>query len=127
MQYRRLGQTGIKANPDGTIEASGVVDPSGNPLKWREIKPFFYQEVGGQTHLGFALAPDGTPVSWAIDDINVFVLDKTEGYWGRDLKTNLDHELLAAMETNAPVGSKLAIRDRPFKSVTIRLPTTAKP
>lgn len=74
-----LGQAGVTANPDGTIEASGIVDPAGNPLKWREIKPFFYQEVGGQTHLGFALAPDGTPVSWAIDDINVFSFQRVTG------------------------------------------------
>jgi CubicO group peptidase (beta-lactamase class C family) len=74
-----LGQSGITANSDGTIEASGLVDSSGSPLKWREIKPFFYQEVGGQTHLGFALAPDGTPVSWAVDDINVFSFQRVTG------------------------------------------------
>ena len=74
-----LGQAGITANPDGTIEATGLVDPAGNPLKWREIKPFFYQQVGGQTHLGFALSPDGTPVSWAVDDINVFSFQRVTG------------------------------------------------
>jgi CubicO group peptidase (beta-lactamase class C family) len=74
-----LGQSGVTANADGTISATGLVDAAGNPLKWREIKPFFYQEVGGQTHLGFALAPDGTPVSWAVDNINVFDFQRVNG------------------------------------------------
>jgi CubicO group peptidase (beta-lactamase class C family) len=74
-----LGQSGITANDDGTIQASGIVDPAGHPLKWREIKPFFYQEDNGQTHLGFALASDGTPVSWAVDDINVFDFQRVNG------------------------------------------------
>ncbi len=74
-----LGQAGVTANPDGTISATGLVDAAGNPLKWREIKPFFYQEVDGQTHLGFALAPDGTPVSWAVDNINVFDFQRVTG------------------------------------------------
>ena len=74
-----LGQSGVTANADGTISATGLVDAAGSPLKWREIKPFFYQEVGGQTHLGFALAPDGTPVSWAVDDINVFDFQRVSG------------------------------------------------
>lgn len=52
-----------------------------------------------------------------IDDVDVFVLDKTEGYWGRDPKTNLDHELLDAMNRDAPVGTKLTIRRRAFSVV----------
>jgi uncharacterized membrane protein len=52
-----------------------------------------------------------------IDDVDVIVLDKTEGYWGRDPKTNHDHELLDAMNSNAPVGSALKIRGRPFTVV----------
>jgi hypothetical protein len=47
----------------------------------------------------------------------VIVLDKTEGYWGRDPRTNHDHELLDAMNSNAPVGSALRIRGRPFTVV----------
>ena len=74
-----LGQANVTANPDGTIEATGLTDPAGDPLKWREIKPFFYQEVNGQTHLGFALAPDGTPVSWAVDNVNVFNFQRVTG------------------------------------------------
>jgi hypothetical protein len=52
-----------------------------------------------------------------IDDIDVLVLDKTEGYWGRDPKTNQDHELLAAMNGGAVVGYALTIRGRPFTVV----------
>jgi hypothetical protein len=74
-----LGQASITANPDGTIEATGLDDPAGNALKWREIGPFFYQEVNGQSHLGFSVAPDGRPVSWAVDDLNVFDFQRVTG------------------------------------------------
>jgi uncharacterized membrane protein len=49
-----------------------------------------------------------------IDDVDVFALDRTEGYWGRDRRTNLDHALLDALESKAPVGTRVPVRGRPF-------------
>lgn len=48
-----------------------------------------------------------------IDDIDVIVLDKTEGWWGRG-ETNTDRELLATMYQARPEGSKLTVRGQPF-------------
>jgi uncharacterized membrane protein len=49
-----------------------------------------------------------------IDDIDVFVLDRTEGWWGRNKDTNPDHELLDVMNRSSPVGTKLRIRGKSF-------------
>lgn len=49
-----------------------------------------------------------------IDDIDVIVLDQTEGWWGRG-PTNPDRELLACMnDAGCGVGTTLTVRGRPF-------------
>lgn len=48
-----------------------------------------------------------------IDDIDVIVLDKTEGWWGRG-ETNPDRELLDAMNRNRPPGTQISVRGKTF-------------
>ena len=52
-----------------------------------------------------------------IGDIDAFVLDKTEGWWGRDPATNPDHGLLAALAANAPAGTEVMVRGARFAVV----------
>ena len=75
-----LGQAHISANPDGTIEVTELLDPAGNPLRWREIGPLYYQQVGGQSHLAFNAAPDGHVISWAVDDLPVFIFQRVNRF-----------------------------------------------
>ena len=50
-----------------------------------------------------------------IDDVDVIVLDKTEGFWGRG-PTNQDRQLLACLvDPRCVRGTRLTIRDRPFE------------
>lgn len=52
-----------------------------------------------------------------IDDIDVILLDKTEGWWGRGPE-NPDRELLRCMhDERCEPGTRLTVRDRPFEVV----------
>jgi len=60
-----LGQTQVTTRPDGTtIEVSMLKDPAGNPLRWREVGPLYYQVVNGQSFLKFNTDGNGNVVSW---------------------------------------------------------------
>ncbi|HTX56837.1 MAG TPA: serine hydrolase domain-containing protein [Candidatus Acidoferrales bacterium] len=63
-----LGQSRVTARPDGTIEVSMLKDPAGDPLRWHEVGPLFYQQVNGQAHLKFNTDANGNVVSWSSDD-----------------------------------------------------------
>ena len=63
-----LGQSQVTARPDGTIEVSMLKDPAGDPLRWHEVGPLFYQQVNGQAHLKFNTDANGNVVSWSSDD-----------------------------------------------------------
>ena len=49
--------------------------------------------------------------------MDALVLDKMEGWWGRDPATNPDHALLAALEANAPAGTVVLVRGERFEVV----------
>ncbi len=66
-----LGQSQVTANPDGTIEASSMENGAGNPIKWREVAPLRYRQVGGDSHLVFGTDANGNVISWASDDVNM--------------------------------------------------------
>ena len=46
-----LGETKVGVDKDGILVASSITDPSGNPRKWREVKPWLWQEVNGADYL----------------------------------------------------------------------------
>lgn len=50
--YKML-QTKVTAEPDGTVVIPDLKDLNGKPKKWREVEPFDYQEVNGQTRIFF--------------------------------------------------------------------------
>jgi len=58
------GSTTITANEDGTISQSLL----GFPVRYREVKPFLWQEVGGHDKLQ-AKVENGKVVSWSTDMI----------------------------------------------------------
>ncbi len=45
------GQSVVKALPDGTMQVSTAKTPAGAIKTWREVGPFYWQEVGGDTFL----------------------------------------------------------------------------
>ncbi len=50
--YKML-QTSVTADEEGTIIIPDLKDLNGKPKKWREVEPFGYQEVNGQSHIFF--------------------------------------------------------------------------
>lgn len=75
-----LGQTGVSARPDGTVEVSALTDPADNPLRWREVGPLYYRQVNGQAHLKFNADANGQVISWTSDDfIPVFIFQRVNG------------------------------------------------
>jgi hypothetical protein len=63
-----LGQGSVDARPDGTITVSMLKDAAGNPLRWHEVGPLYYQQVNGQAHLKFNTDGNGNVISWTSDD-----------------------------------------------------------
>jgi hypothetical protein len=63
-----LAQSQVSARPDGTIEVSMLKDAAGNPLRWHEVGPLYYQQVNGQAHLKFNTDASGNVTTWTSDD-----------------------------------------------------------
>jgi len=55
-----LGQTTVGVDKDGNLIASSITDLSGSPRKWREVKPWLWQEVNGSDYLQAVRNPDGS-------------------------------------------------------------------
>ncbi|HEY3521355.1 MAG TPA: serine hydrolase [Rhodanobacteraceae bacterium] len=64
----QLGQLPVAARPDGSIEIPLLQDQSGAPIRWREVGPLTYREVGGQTHLKFVTDSNGDIRYWISDE-----------------------------------------------------------
>lgn len=54
-----LGQTTVGVDKNGLLTASSLTDPSGTPRKWREVKPYLWQEVNGSDYLQASLDANG--------------------------------------------------------------------
>ncbi|MBV9270785.1 MAG: beta-lactamase family protein [Candidatus Eremiobacteraeota bacterium] len=75
-----LSQAHVKANADGTVEASPLTNLADVPKKWRQVGPLTYREVNGQAHLKFLADSNGHVTSWTTDDfIPVFIFQRVNG------------------------------------------------
>lgn len=54
-----LGEAQFAANPDGTIVASQIRGPNGQPRHYREIAPLVFRAEDGEAKLGFVKQSDG--------------------------------------------------------------------
>lgn len=61
-------QTSVSRNPDDTITVSTMTNAAGVPIRWREVGPWQWQEVGGEGRLA-AVVRDGKVVSFANAEI----------------------------------------------------------
>jgi CubicO group peptidase (beta-lactamase class C family) len=52
-----LGETSVGVDKNGALIVSSITDLSGSPRKWREVKPWVWQEVNGSDYL--QAIPDG--------------------------------------------------------------------
>ena len=75
-----LGQVHVTALPSGEIEASLLKNLAGAPMRWREVGPLTYREVGGQTHLKFVTDSEGHIAYWISNGfLPVSVFQKVHG------------------------------------------------
>ncbi|WP_116091615.1 serine hydrolase domain-containing protein [Sphingomonas crusticola] len=68
-----VSETTVALNPDNTITASSFVDAAGNPKKWREVGPWQWQQVGGNSRL-HAAVKDGKVTAFLSDDLPQILL-----------------------------------------------------
>lgn len=68
----------VSLNADNTISIAALVTPAGTVKKWREVKPFVWQDVNGES-LVQALVKDGKVTEIGMDDIGpIIVLQPAE-------------------------------------------------
>lgn len=46
-----LGETKVSTDKDGVLTVSSITDLSGQPRKWREVKPWLWREMNGSDYL----------------------------------------------------------------------------
>ena len=63
-----LGQTKVIADPAGMVTVSSFRGVNNQPKHWREVGPFQYQEVGGDSRMA-AVVQDGKVVRIMTDDL----------------------------------------------------------
>jgi CubicO group peptidase (beta-lactamase class C family) len=61
------GEVKVVANDDGTISVSMLKSPTGEPIRWREVEPFVWQDVHS-TDLVVAEAKDGRIERFSVGD-----------------------------------------------------------
>jgi hypothetical protein len=73
-----LGATTVKAEPDDTISIAAL----GFPVRYREVKPFLWQEIGGHDKVE-ARVVDGKVVSWSTNVLGaIFSFEPETGLAG---------------------------------------------
>jgi CubicO group peptidase (beta-lactamase class C family) len=72
-----LSEAKITMAPDGVLTVSSLKNTAGTPIKWREVGPFVWQEVGGESKMA-AVVKNGAVTAIAFDnEPPVFVLQRT--------------------------------------------------
>ncbi len=61
-----ISEVTFSANPDGTIQSKSIKGLNGQPVRFEEIEPLVYRQIGGQTRLAFTQDPDGKMILNAV-------------------------------------------------------------
>jgi len=61
-----LSETKVGVDKNGYLVASAITDLSGSPRKWREVKPWIWQEVNGADYLQAVRNADGSVKMFSI-------------------------------------------------------------
>ncbi len=68
-----LSPTKVFANADGTISVSMAMNDAGVPIKWREVEPFVWRDVDGESFLS-AHAEGGRITRFAFEWVSPFMV-----------------------------------------------------
>lgn len=68
-----VGGATVTANEDGTISVPVLPNVAGDPVRWREIEPFLWREVGGKNLL-VADVEDGRVVRFTFEPVSAIMM-----------------------------------------------------
>jgi CubicO group peptidase (beta-lactamase class C family) len=74
------GQDKVTVNGDGTLDVSFMHGLAGEPLKWKEIEPFVWREVGGKTLLA-AKIENGRVARFSVDGLSPIAVLEPVPWW----------------------------------------------
>jgi len=74
------GQDKVTVNGDGTLDVSFLHGLAGEPLKWEEIEPFVWREVGGKTLLA-AKIENGRVARFSVDGLSPTAVLEPVPWW----------------------------------------------
>lgn len=75
-----LSQAQVTLDADGGLLVPALRDVNGEPMRWREIQPFLWQQVGGKERLA-ARVEDGRVVAWSVDSVSPFLVFLPAPWW----------------------------------------------
>jgi CubicO group peptidase (beta-lactamase class C family) len=73
-------QMKVTTNDDGTIDVSSLHGLADQPLRWREIEPFVWREVGGKTLLAAKLE-NGRVTRFSVNGFSPFTVFEPVPWW----------------------------------------------
>ncbi len=75
-----LSQLQVTADADGGLLVPAMQDVNGEPMKWREVAPFVWQQAGGKERLA-ARFEDGRVAFFSIDSVSPFLVMLPAPWW----------------------------------------------
>ncbi len=75
-----LSQLRVTTREDGGLAVPALRDTSGEPIRWREVAPFVWRQVGGKERLA-ARVEDGRVASFSVDSVSPFLVMLRAPWW----------------------------------------------
>lgn len=75
-----LSQVKVAIDADGGLLVPGFIDAAGQPIRWREVSPFVWHQVGGKERLA-ARVEGGRVAMWSIDSVSPFLVMLPAPWW----------------------------------------------
>jgi CubicO group peptidase (beta-lactamase class C family) len=75
-----LGQTRVVLDERGGLRVPAFLDANGEPMKWREVRPYVWHQVGGKERLAARLR-DGRIETFSVDSVSPFLVLQPAPWW----------------------------------------------
>jgi hypothetical protein len=75
-----LSQVTVTVDESGGLVVPGLMDATGEPMRWREVSPFVWHQVGGKERLAARLE-GGRVAMWSIDSVSPFLVMLPAPWW----------------------------------------------
>ena len=75
-----LSQVKVTTDERGGLLVPALLDANGEPMRWREVSPYVWSQVGGKERLA-ARVRDGRVEFWAVDSASPFLVMQPAPWW----------------------------------------------